>query len=985
MRAAGNAPRLVLAAATLLLLVLPVAGRAQSNTGAIYGTVTANGAPLSGAAATITVTGAAAPVVTTSGEGGAFRALRLAPGAYRITVNARGYWPAEYDAVVEVGQSVTVDAVLTAATEQVVVTDSTPTLLDRRDVGPGTRLDQSELERLPTARDAWEAARQAPGVLVDRVNIAGNESTEPSAISGPGFSMTQLAWTVDGVTVTDSVTPGISASFFDFDAFQQVEVSTGGSDAALATGGAVNLVTRRGTNAWRGSARLLGATAGTQWSSTFPSRKLAAAGAWNLGHAQRAIAAANRLDLSRDAGLEAGGPLLRGRLWAWGAFGRQDIDLFTIGEFREQSTFNTISAKVDGVARATPWQALFIRARRLKTGRNVGPLRPPETAWDFPVTTSISKVDASRLVRDRHYVTAIASYVQEDLAAEPAGGRDVNAVIDPDGIWRGSFVFGRERRPQVALKLDTRTFLTAGRFDSELHVGIDRRYGWTDSSSQWPGPGGVIGLGSAVHSVGVPLAMATVGGHNQDERSITALYAQDTITRERLTLRLGVRADWQSGSNRAASLPANQLFPTLLPGLTFTGLQDAVSWRSITPKLGLVYALDEAGVTLLKASYRQFPDELSLTDVQHSNPTRYQPGGVIGVAQSATFVWLDDGDFRFSANEVGPVVATSAVDPTRLNFFPNRIGPGFRSPRTDELIAGLDRELGHGIVAAVDLTWHRTTGVKQLERLVFDDAPGSREGVGRRHTAADYVLALRIAGELPDGATYSVPVYRLRPGVTWLGGSELSNGDRQQRFLGWTTSVRKRFTDGWMLRGWVHVDRWTWRAPPGAATDATPSVAGAGEDGSIVLQDTALLGGVKTSVFVNGQWSFNAAGLYRVAASRPWSFDIAADVYGRQGYPIPYFRTVPGLETGDGIDRQVRVSPSVGEYRNDHVVNVNTRFEKTITAGRGSLALSLDVFNLLNRSSVLQRQHELHLPVGDHVIEVVNPRAVRLGARLRWN
>lgn len=150
------------------------------------------------------------------------------------------------------------------------------------------------------------------------------------------------------------------------------------------------------------------------------------------------------------------------------------------------------------------------------------------------------------------------------------------------------------------------------------------------------------------------------------------------------------------------------------------------------------------------------------------------------------------------------------------------------------------------------------------------------------------------------------------------------------------------------------------------------------------MQDTSALGGVKTSVFLNAQWSFNASSLYRVAASRRWGFDVAADLYGRQGYPIPYFRTVSGVETGDGIDRRVLVAPSVDHARNDTVANLNARVEKSIAVRPGSISLSVDLFNVLNRSSVLQRQHELNLPVGDDVIETVSPRALRFGARIRW-
>lgn len=945
--------------------------------------VAAAGQPVAGAA--IVVIGTEAPYVSTSDDRGQFRLLSLPPGSYRIEIQAPGYLPAAHEGVVvSVGQSTTVEAELTPATEQVQVVASAPPLLERRQVISGSTLTQAELERLPTARDVWEAARMAPGILVDRVNIAGNESTEPSAISGPGYLMTQQAWSIDGVTITDSTTPGIAASFFDFEAFEEVQVTTGGSDVGLATGGAVNLVTRRGTNQWRGSARFLAVAPDLQAGLRLDARKLGAAGPWNLATPQQSFAQGNRIDVARDVGMDVGGPLLRDRLWAWAAVSRQDIDLFTIGDFREQTTFNAVSLKVDGRSGSSgTWQTLYIWNRRTKSGRNVGPLRPPETAWDFPVTSGIVKGEGAGLIRDRYYVTAAASYVREDLAADAGGGRDVNAVMDAQGIWRGSFLYGTETRPQLAARIDGRSFFASGSVSSELRVGLDHRFAWTDSAAAWPGTGGVIGLGTTIRSIGLPLAIATVGNHNKDERTITALYLQDTITAGALTANIGVRFDWQRGANRASMLPRNELLPALLPGLVFNGLDSAFTWKTLTPKLGVTYALDALRRTLVKASYRQFPDELSLTDIQHTNPTRYQPGGLIGVAQSATFLWLDDGDLRFSPREIGPIVALSGVDPTRPHFFPNSVDPDFHSPRTHEVIAGVDRDLGRGLVAAVDVTWHRTDDPRQVERLVFDDAAGPRTGTGRVHASNDYVLATPLSGTLPDGSTYTVPVYRLRPGVTWLGGSLLTNGDRRQRYRGFTASVRKRFSNAWMFRGWATVNRWTWRVPPRSAIDATPRVTGEFDDGGVVLQDTSAFGGLKTSVFLNSQWSFNAAGLYRVAASRPWGFDVAFDLQGRQGYPIPYSRTVTAAETGDGIDRQVLVAPRAASFRNDNVVNVNARLEKVFQIGDASLSLGLDVFNLLNSSTVLQRQHEVSLPVGDHVLEVISPRVLRIGARVR--
>lgn len=955
---------------------------AQARTGSVYGEVLGDSAPLPGAAVTMISGGAAS--TTVADAQGRFRILNLAPGTYRMEITAGGYWPLVHEElVVRVGQSSSVDARLTRASEQVQIV-APASSLERRQVTTGTTLDQADLERLPTARDIWEAARLTPGVLVDRVNIAGNESTEPSALSGPGYAMTQQAWSIDGVTITDSVTPGIAASFFDFDTFEEIQASTGGSDASIATGGVINLVTRRGTNRWRGAARFLGASETLQSGLDFDASRLATGGSWNLGTSQRSFDQANRIDVTRDLGLDAGGPLRRDRLWFWGGISRQDIDLFTIEEFQEASIFTTVSLKLDGrIGNSGAWQGLFVRNRREKDGRNVGPLRPPETAWNFPVTSGIAKAEASGVLGNRYYLTGSVSYVREDLNAEPAGGRDTNAVLDPSGIWHGSFLFGTERRPQVSAKLDGRTFFGSRSLNSELRFGVDYRFAWTDSVAGWPGAGGVIGLGTAIQSVGVPLAMATVGNRNEDERTITALYLQDTFTSGAWTANVGLRFDMQRGKNRASTLPRNDLFPTVLTGLDFAGADPGFTWRTLTPKIGLTYSLGNARHTVVKASYRQFPDELSLSDIQHSNPTRYQPAGVLGVAQSATFVWLDNGDFRFSPQEIGPIVALSGVDPTRPNFFPSRVDPEFHSPVTQEVVAGVDRELGREFVASIDFTWRSTSDPRQIERLVFDDAAGARTGTGRLHTSADYVIATRLTGTLPDGAGYDIPVYRLKPGVTSLGGALLTNGERRQRSAGLTAGLRKRFADSWMFRGWAAFNKWSWDVPS-VSIDPTPTIAGEFDDGGVVVQDTATLGGVKTSVFLNSQWSFNASGLYRIAASRPWSMDVSLDVYGRQGYPIPYFRTVTAAETGDGIERKVRVTPHVADYRNDDVINTNARVEKSFRVGRSNLAIGVDAFNVFNSSTVLQRQHELNLPVGDHVIEVISPRVFRIGARLKF-
>jgi len=59
-------------------------------------------------------------------------------------------------------------------------------LLDERRVSTGATVSQSELEKVPTARDPWAILQTTPGVLTDRINVGGNESGQQSNYVGLG-------------------------------------------------------------------------------------------------------------------------------------------------------------------------------------------------------------------------------------------------------------------------------------------------------------------------------------------------------------------------------------------------------------------------------------------------------------------------------------------------------------------------------------------------------------------------------------------------------------------------------------------------------------------------------------------------------------------------------------------------------------------------------------------------------------------------------
>ena len=95
--------------------------------------------------------------------------------------------------------------------------------------------------------------KTVPGVIVDRVNVGGNESGQQSGFVGKGATFADTMWNLDGVVITDTTSGGASSSYFDFDAFDEVAINTGGNDLKVQTGGiGINFVTKRGTNHSRG-------------------------------------------------------------------------------------------------------------------------------------------------------------------------------------------------------------------------------------------------------------------------------------------------------------------------------------------------------------------------------------------------------------------------------------------------------------------------------------------------------------------------------------------------------------------------------------------------------------------------------------------------------------------------------------------------------------------------------------------------------------
>src|SRR5262249_47145940 len=144
---------------------------------------------------------------------------------------------------------------------------------------------------------------------------------------------TNNKWSLDGVDITDMSATGASPSYYDFDAFQEMTINTGGVDVTQQTGGVgINLVTKSGTDRFKGSSRLYLKYENFEANNT--SDDLSRQGA----------ASGNPIQNIKDYGVEAGGPIKKGRAWVWGSYGKQDMPVGVVGFYKPDASCQAIKA-----------------------------------------------------------------------------------------------------------------------------------------------------------------------------------------------------------------------------------------------------------------------------------------------------------------------------------------------------------------------------------------------------------------------------------------------------------------------------------------------------------------------------------------------------------------------------------------------------------------------------------------------------------------
>ncbi len=246
--------------ALALLMALVASSLAQKTTGAIDGTVTdSSGAAIPSANILVVSESTGEGREISGGSDGKFHVLEVEPGYYTVTIEVSGFKRERFDHfVVLIAQVSPLNAKLQVGEvqQELTVMAGNEVQVDTVSTEVGSVITQTQIEQLAiVGRSVMDLAQLAPGVQLrdgGEIDPTKNNFTI-AAFQGRGGRETQVEW--DGLSIQDH-TVGGPVQNVGLDAIQEFQVAEATLSPAqsVASGGAVNMVSRSGGNDLHGSA-----------------------------------------------------------------------------------------------------------------------------------------------------------------------------------------------------------------------------------------------------------------------------------------------------------------------------------------------------------------------------------------------------------------------------------------------------------------------------------------------------------------------------------------------------------------------------------------------------------------------------------------------------------------------------------------------------------------------------------------------------------
>lgn len=915
-----------IAAALSLVFVLSstsawaqAAGTATS--GSIWGKVAdSSGAVLPGVTVTVSSPRLLGTQTAVTNEQGIYRFPALPPGEFALKFELTGFRTLVRDGIqLTLAFTATVDARMDLATveETVTVTGQSP-VVDAVNSQVRTSFSKEVLASVPSSRDMWSILAETPAVVMSRIDVGGSTSGTQTGYSAYGISG-QTKPIVEGVIGLES--SGAVGFYYDYGSFDEVNIGATGQGAEMATPGVQSVfISKSGGNEFHGDFH------GSYESRAFESKNISA------DQIAKGVApGSNRIHMINDVNPNAGGYIIKDKIWWFGSFRRQDIEVRNpnfpprpfvtlINDYTGKLTYqlpknNRLIAYIMYGIKKQPYRTLaFVASSAIYpdpdyTWNQWNPGYVWKAEWNRSFSNNMfAEARVGRWVDDWHQSAYTDEPRREDLVTGLVTGGSRN--------WKAF-----QDRPQTTGAISYFKDGWAGSHTMKVGWEImkdDREETWFDGF-----PGNTVQVLRQGAPVEVYLLLAPLLSDNR--LYWNGAYFSDTWTRGRVTINAGLRYDHYRSAYPDQERPAN----AFAPGITVPGVDNLITWNVFGPRIGVTWDLRGGARDVVKATYGRYYSNPTRTVAETANPNTFP--------QWSRYTWNDvNRDLVWQRGEEATLLGT------RGGIANGTFDPNLKDARTDQVTLWYERTLPYRFGLRTGFVYNRTD---------------------RSFTT---INALR-----PYSA-YNIPITRVDPGVDGLTGTpddgvlNLFNldptlvGSTLNQLINttghpssartWEVAATRRFSGRWSAQ--VSYAR-TWEKESDFRSNPNQALA----------------------ADYLGRSNFKLTG----SVDPGWGLRFSPAIRYQEG--IYFARTVSvSLNYGSAT---IQAEPPDSRQRDD-VFLLDLRSERRFRLPRGtSFALFVDAFNLLNTNAVTG----LTTTTGPNFLRptgILPPRVLQIGTKFSF-